>query len=124
MNKKRSVLPYGDSTLSPPIKSTENEVAVWKEMQKDESNKYFNAKYQEILEEMKELKDAWEVDKWVKNAEIAFKPEIGISYYAYERINGTKFISLIGPREWNIKKYDITFLDTVKINSKGTWTNE
>ena len=58
MNKKRSVLPCIDSTLSPPIKSTENEIAVWKEMQ-DENNKYFNAKYQEILEEMKELKDAW-----------------------------------------------------------------
>tara|TARA_B100000287_G_C20008183_1_gene533388 strand:- start:47 stop:421 length:375 start_codon:yes stop_codon:yes gene_type:complete len=124
MNKKRSVLPYGDSTLSPPIKSTENEVTVWKEMQKDESNKYFDTKYQEILEEMKELKDAWEVDKWVKNAEITFKPEIGISYYAYERTNGTKFISLIAPTEWDIKKYNITFLDTVKINSKGTWTNE
>ena len=40
MNKKRSVLPYGDSTLSPPIKSTESEVAVWKEMQKDE--RYWN----------------------------------------------------------------------------------
>ena len=26
MNKKRSVLPYGDSTLSPPIRSTDTQV--------------------------------------------------------------------------------------------------
>ena len=124
MDKKRSMLPYGDSTLSPPIKSTENEVAVWKEIQKDDSNKYFKAKYQEIMEEMKELKQEWEVDQWVKEAEILFAPQLGKDYYAYERADGGKFISLIAPIEWNIERYNITFLDTVRINSKGAWTNE
>ena len=119
MEKKRSLLPYGDSTLSPPISSTENDVAEWKFYHNKDSDKYFSAKYKEIVKEMEQLKDSFEQNERINQAELRFTPVIGKEYYLYQREDDSTFISMVSPKEWNNK---FKCLGCYSIDSQNVWT--
>jgi len=120
MEKKRSLLPYGDSTLCPPISSTEKEVAEWKNHQNKDSDKYFSTRYKEIVEEMEQLKESFEQNERINQAEMRFTPVVGKDYYLYERENKSTFISMISPKEWDHK--DFNYLGCYTIDSMNVWT--
>ena len=119
MEKKRSLLPYGDSTLSPPISSTENEVAEWKHTRNKDSEKYFSTKYKEIVKEMEQLQETFEMNKMIDNAELRFTPIVGKEYYLYKREDDSVFVSIIGPKEWG--KTKMNCLGTYTIDSQQVW---
>lgn len=119
MEKKRSLLPYGDSTLCPPISSTENSVAEWKHNRNKDSEKYFSTKYKEIVKEMEQLQETFETNKMIDNAELRFTPIIGREYYLYKRNNDSVFVSMIGPKEWG--KTQVNYLGTYTIDSQQVW---
>lgn len=119
MEKKRSLLPYPDSTLSPPISSTENEVAEWKNNRGKDSEKYFSTKYKEIVKEMEQLQETFEMNKMIDNAELRFTPIVGKEYYLYKREDDSVFVSMIGPKEWG--KTRMNYLGTYTIDSQQVW---
>jgi hypothetical protein len=116
---KRSLLPYGDSTLSPPISSSEKEVSEWKDNKDKSSDKYFITKYKEIVKEMEDLKESFDVNKRMENVEIRFTPVFGAKYYLYKRENNTLFLSIIGPSEW--KRDDLEYSGCYTIDSNSVW---
>lgn len=121
MKNKRSLLPYGDSTLSPPISSTDKEVAEWKSYQSQDSNKFFSTKYKEIVKEMEKLKDSFDENERINKAELRFTPIVGKDYYLYERSDKSMFISMISPNEWKQTKFQ--FLGCYRIDSQNVWTH-
>ena len=120
MIDKRSLLSYGDSTLSPPISSTEKEIAQWKKENNKDSKKYFKTRYNEILEEAAKLQDSIKLNQMMDNSEIGFAPIVGEEYHLYQRQNNSTFVSMISPKEWSRK--DIEYLGTYKVDSQNVWT--
>ena len=45
----------------------------------------------------------------ISRAQKSFVPEIGNHYHLYKRKDGTYFISLVAPEEWNIEKQPNAF---------------
>lgn len=118
-NDKRSLLPYGDSTLSPPITSSEKEVSEWKDNKDKSSEKYFITKYKEIVKEMEDLKESFNMNKKMDNVQCGFVPNVGENYYLYERQDGSMFLSIISPKEWS--KKNLNFLGSYKVDSNNVW---
>lgn len=119
MQKKRSLLPYGDSTLSPPISSTENSVAEWKNSKNKDTEKYFSAKYNEIVKEMEKLHKTFETNKMIDNAELRFTPIVGREYYLYKREDDSVFVSMVCPKEWGAVQ--LNYLGAYIIDSQHVW---
>jgi hypothetical protein len=52
---------------------------------------------------------------------LSFKPEMGHSYHLYRRSDGSRFLSMVGPREWGRSRPELTFEATVRLLSDHTW---
>ena len=48
-----------------------------------------------------------------KMSEISFEAKIGETYFEYEREDGTRFLSIITPSEWDFNKYHLKFIGKV-----------
>ena len=109
-----SQLTYGSNLGAPAIKL--EDVGGWKQLQAQNANKVFNKKYEEIKDEFKRLIDEVSWNEFVYSATYNFIPVIGETYYLYERDNGSIFLSLIKPDEWNMK-----FLGATQLESNNKW---
>ena len=103
-------LVYGSNNGAPAIKL--EDVGGWKQIQAQNANKIFTKKYEEIKDEFKKLVDEVSWNEFVYSATYNFVPVIGETYYLYERDNGTIFLSLIEPNEWNMKCLGATILES------------
>jgi len=81
-----------------------------------------------ILEQMRvlakqanEIKDRVEVSQQIYQAAVGFQPDIGQIYYLYQRNNGERLLSLVGPAEWNKPCPFKKSLAKVKLLSDHTW---
>ena len=127
--ENRSILPYGDSTLSPSFKSTSTEVSKWKDNKDKSSDKYFKVKCSELQEEYEKLRDDFNMNEMIKQASLQFKPLVGEPYYLYERIKefrgssvGSTFLSLISPTEYGASYMErLKFLGCYKVDSHEVW---
>ncbi len=107
-------LTYASNVGAPAIRL--EDVGGWKQIQAQNANKIFTKKYEEIKDEFKKLVDEVSWNEFVYSAIYNFVPVIGETYYLYEKKDGTPFLSLIAPTEWNMK-----YIGTTRLESNNKW---
>jgi hypothetical protein len=107
-------LKYGTDLGAPVIKM--DNVGGWKQAQVEKINKVFTKKFNEIKNEFQELIDEVNWNEFVYLANCSFIPVIGETYYLYEKNDGSVFLSLIKPNEWNIK-----YVGAARLESDNKW---
>ena len=109
-----SVLPYSTSVGAPVIQV--DDVVAWKSRGIHNVNKEFENKFNELKLQYQKLMEEYEWNDLVYNAKFSFEPVIGEIYHLYNGTDGTNFLSLISPQEWN-REHIATF----KLNSDKKW---
>lgn len=107
-------LTYGSNHGAPAIKL--DDVTGWKESQIHSANKQFKTRYDELKEEFQKLVDEVNFNEIVYSSKYSFIPVVGESYYLYDKGDGTTFMSLISPNQWNQK-----YIGTFKLDSQYKW---
>lgn len=107
-------LPYGSDLAAPSINL--DNVSGWKQTQALEVNKLFSTKYEEIRKQLLVLYNEVKWNEYVYSSEIRFTPIVNEIYYLYRREDGTVFMSLISPEEW-----DHEFVGATRIDSHNKW---
>lgn len=107
-------LTYGSNVGAPAIQL--EDVDGWKRIQAQTANKVFNKKYEEIKEDFKQLVDEVQWNEFVYSTKYNFLPVIGETYYLYQKSDGTYFLSLISPDEWNMN-----FVGATRLESNNKW---
>ncbi len=74
-----------------------------------------------LAKQAKEIQDRVEISHYVYDAEIKFEPVIGKKYFLYEKDDGVKLLSLIGPKDWGNSKSFKSCLAQVRLLSDHTW---
>lgn len=105
---------YGTTLSAPNIKK--DDISVFLQQSGTKVNHYFDQKFTEIKSELESLISLYELNQMVYNSELRFEPVMGYTYHIYERQNGTKFISMVGPSEWNMP-----YICSVTLNTDGQW---
>lgn len=105
---------YGTSLSAPNIKK--DDISVFLQQSGVKVNHYFDQKFTEIRTELEKLVDLYELNQMVYNSELRFEPVMGFTYHLYKRKDGEKFISMIGPDEWNM-----SYICSVTLNTDGQW---
>jgi Protein of unknown function (DUF2452) len=62
-----------------------------------------------------------EISEKIYDAELRFEPVIGYCYHLYERANGKRFLSMVGPEEWGRSKGFSLYLGSVRLLADHTW---
>ena len=109
-----SLLPYSTSVGAPVIQV--DDLVSWKSRGIHNVNKEFENKFNELKLQYQKLMEEYEWNDLVYNAKFSFEPVIGEIYHLYNGNDGTNFLSLISPQEWN-KEHIATF----KLNSDKKW---
>lgn len=109
-----SLLPYSTNVGAPVIKI--DDVVSWKSRGISKVNKEFENKFNELKAQYENLMVEYECNELVYNAKFSFEPVVGEIYHLYRDSDGTNFLSLIAPQEWN-KEH----LGTFKLNSDKKW---
>ncbi len=74
-----------------------------------------------LAKQVQDIKKRVEVSEMIYGAEMSFQPVIGKRYFLYERENGSRFLSLISPKEWGDKMNDKKCLSEIQLMSDHTW---
>jgi hypothetical protein len=109
-----SILPYGTNVGAPVIRV--DDIVSWKSRGVSTVNKEFESKFNELKMQYQNLIEEFEWNELIYNAKFSFEPVVGETYHLYRHADGTNFLSLIGPREWN-KEH----IGTFKLNSEKKW---
>lgn len=67
------------------------------------------------------LKERAEVSMQIYNADINFEPVLGEIYFLYEKKDGVRTLSLIGPDEWKKEMPFKEFIAKVQLLADHTW---
>lgn len=78
-------------------------------------NREFKDRFDKIRQEYELLIEEYEWNKIIYESELKFEPVVGEIYHLYTK-DDIKFISLIGPKEWNQ-----TYLGSFKLNADLKW---
>ena len=103
-------LTYGSNSGAPAIRL--DDVSGWKQNQANKANKVFNKKFEEIKDEFAHLIDEVKWNEFVYSTNYNFIPVMGETYYLYRKSDGTNFLSLISPDEWNMEFIGATRLES------------
>ena len=57
----------------------------------------------------------------IYEARLSFKPNIGQTYYLYEKNDGNHLLSLVSPKEWGPHGPFKKFIAAVKLLADHTW---
>ena len=109
-----NILPYATSVGAPVIRI--DDLVSWKSRGITNVNKEFENKFNELKIQYQNLIEEFEWNELVYNSKFSFEPVIGEIYHLYRAENGSDFLSLIGPQEWN-KEH----IGTFKLNSDKKW---
>lgn len=93
------LLPYGSNVGAPSIK-IEN-IEGWKNPKVIKVNKEFNNRYESLKKQYDELVEEFKWNEIVYNSKFNFEPVIGETYHLYYGQNGSTFLSLVEPNQWN-----------------------
>lgn len=66
------------------------------------------------------IHDRVRISEDIYQADVSFKPLISHTYHLYERKNGAKLLSMVGPKEWG-RTSTLNFVATVKLLADHTW---
>lgn len=109
-----SVLPYATNVGAPAIQL--DDVVSWKNRGIASVNNQLAAKFNELKQQYDALLREYECNELVYNAKFSFEPVVGETYHLYRAADGTNFLSLISPAEWNREH-----LGTFKLNHDKKW---
>lgn len=109
-----NLLPYSTNVGAPVIKL--DDVVSWKNRGVNQVNKEFESKFNELKVEYEKLMQEYEWNEIVYNAKFSFEPLVGEIYHLYLGKDGSNFLSLIHPNDWN-KEH----IGTFKLNSNKKW---
>lgn len=125
-HKQLSVLPYSASVAGAVIKATEEGVIKHKALTAMEEQT--NMQLQQIRKQIEllalqaqEIQKRKELSMMIYNAKLSFKPNIGQTYYLYERKDGSHLLSLVSPKEWGAAGPFEKFIASVKLLADHTW---
>ena len=125
-HKQMSVLPYAASVASALVKPNEEGVIRHKALTAMEEQT--NMQLEQIRKQIEllalqaqEIHKRKELSMMIYNAKLNFKPEIGQTYYLYQKKDGTHMISLISPKEWGEGMPYKSFVAAVKLLADHTW---
>jgi hypothetical protein len=109
-----NILPYATSVGAPAIRI--DDLVSWKSRGITSVNKELAGKFEDLKAQYQSLVEEYEWNELVYTAKFAFEPVIGEIYHLYVGKDGSNFLSLIGPLEWN-REHIATF----KMNSDKKW---
>ncbi|MDH4404209.1 MAG: DUF2452 domain-containing protein [Flavobacterium sp.] len=109
-----SLLSY-PTNVGAPVIHIDNLVS-WKSRGISNVNKQFENKFNELKVQYENLMKEFENNELVYNANFSFEPVIGETYHLFRGDDGSNFLSLISPAEWN-KEH----LGTYQLNSDKKW---
>lgn len=89
--------------------------------QTDEQLSLIYEQMKTLARQVQDIKKRVYVSDLIYNADIAFTPVIGKTYFLYEKENSKRFLSLISPEEWKDKMHDKVFLAEIRLNADHTW---
>ena len=96
-----------------------DDVAAWKGRGVRNVNKGFENKFNELKLQYQSLMEEFEWNELVYNSKFSFEPIIGEIYHLYSAGDGTYFLSIIPPHEWN-KEH----IGTFQLNSDKKWVKQ
>jgi hypothetical protein len=74
-----------------------------------------------LAEQARKIADRIEISESIYGADMNFKPLIGHMYHLYERADGVRVLSMIGPREWGRSFPFESFIASVQLLADHTW---
>ncbi len=125
-HKQMSVLPYSASVSGAVIKPNEEGIIRHKAllaMEEQTNMQLMQIRKQiELLAlQAQEIHKRKELSTIIYNARLNFRPDMGQTYYLYEKQNGEHTISLISPDEWGKSMPYKAFITAVKLLADSTW---
>lgn len=125
-HKQMSVLPYSASVAGAVIKPNEEGVIRHKALTAMEEQT--NMQLEQIRKQIEllalqaqEIHKRKELSMLIYNAKLSFKPDIGQTYYLYEKQDGNHTISLISPKDWGTGMPYKKFVAAVQLLADHTW---
>lgn len=125
-HKQMSVLPYSASVAGAVIKPTEEGVIKHKALTAMEEQT--NMQLEQIRKQIEllalqaqEIQKRKELSMMIYNAKLSFKPNIGQTYYLYEKKDGDHMLSLVSPKEWGGAGPFKRFVAAVQLLADHTW---
>lgn len=125
-HKQLSVLPYSASVSGAVIKATEEGVIKHKALTAMEEQT--NMQLEQIRKQIELLAlQAHEIQKrkdlslTIYSAKLSFKPNIGQTYYLYQKQDDTHLLSLVSPKEWGPSGPFKKFVAAVQLLADHTW---
>lgn len=125
-HKQMSVLPYSASVAGAVIKPNEEGLIRHKALTAMEEQT--NMQLEQIRKQIEllalqaqEIHQRKELSMLIYNAKLSFKPDIGQTYYLYEKQDDSHTISLISPKDWGAGMPYKKFVAAVQLLSDHTW---
>lgn len=109
-----NILPYGSNVGAPAIR-LEN-LQTWKDTRVQSVNKQFENRLEELKKEYDNLIEEYKWNDLVYQSKFSFEPVINKIYHLYYSTNGSTFLSLVEPNEWN-KEH----LGSFRYNHNNKW---
>jgi hypothetical protein len=125
-HKQLSVLPYSASVSGAVIKATEEGVIKHKALtaMEEQTNMQLDQirKQIELLAlQAQEIQKRKDLSLMIYNAKLTFKPNIGQTYYLYEKKDDSFILSLVSPKEWGQHGPFKKFIAAVQLLADHTW---
>src|SRR5688572_1410717 len=125
-HKQLSVLPYSASVSGAVIKANEEGMIKHKALtaMEEQTNMQLHQIRQQIellALQAQEIQKRKELSLMIYKANLSFKPNIGQTYYLYEKKDGSHMLSLVSPREWGNGGPFKKFIAAVKLLADHTW---
>ncbi|MBK6385150.1 MAG: DUF2452 domain-containing protein [Chitinophagaceae bacterium] len=125
-HKQLSVLPYSASVSGAVIKATEEGVIKHKALtaMEEQTNMQLDQirKQIELLAlQAHEIQKRKELSLTIYSAKLSFKPNIGQTYYLYEKNDESLILSLVSPKEWGKNGPFTKFVAAVQLLADHTW---
>ena len=60
-------------------------------------------------------------ETYIRKADCAFETVMGRTYYVFARSDGTSFVSMISPSEWDMERFRLTYICDVVQDPGGGW---
>lgn len=125
-HKQLSVLPYSASVSGAVIKATEEGVIKHKALTAMEQQT--NMQLEQIRKQIEllalqahEIQKRKELSLTIYSAKLSFKPNIGQTYYLYEKHDDSFMLSLVSPKEWGKNGPFKNFVAGVQLLADHTW---
>ena len=114
--KKKNLLKYAGEISSPVIK--QDDIKKWESDAVKTVNDHFSQRFNEIKKEYSKLIEEFQWNDLVYKSNYSFKPIQGKIYHLYQRddLKKSLFLSLIGPKEWNM-----LYIGSFKLLSNNKW---